>query len=222
VTQTSIPVKTPEGLAELRQRTQRLSQRHRTVLLLVDGKRALIEVQTLALQAGAPQSCMDDLLDLGLVVITQPTVPVTRYSAAPLEDSQQPDIWLDSESPPADALAPHAVNGAVIDDVASALELPQPTAPASPLQHFADGAPDEALEEARDILLRAVRQEAPLAGSLTLLRLRRVRTRDELQALMEEVELRICRPQRVLAAAQTLRRVRQLLSGQPESQPPTL
>jgi hypothetical protein len=242
VTLTSIPVKTPDGLAELRQRTRRLSQRHRTVLLLVDGKRALNEVQTMALQAGAPQSCVDDLLALGLIVITQPTVPVTRYSAAPMVDSQQPDIWLhsvmpesastedsqpsplpsiasasaDSELPCVRTLAPESVNG----DLASAHLMPA-SSPMSALQRLDDGEPDEALEEAREILLRAVRREAPLAGSLTLLRLRRARTREELHALIEEVEMRISRPQRILAATQTLRRVRQLLSGEPEPQPPT-
>jgi hypothetical protein len=246
VTLTSIPVKTPDGLAELRQRTRRLSQRHRTVLLLVDGKRSLIEVQTMALQAGAPQSCVDDLLTLGLIVITQPTVPVTRYSAALTVDSQQPDIWLHSDLPetagpsdsvvssaPASAsasasaepdlpetrtLAPDSVNG----DSASGHPEPLPSSPPSmsQLQRLDDGEPDEALEEARDILARAVRREAPLAGSLTLLRLRRARTRDELHALLEEVEIRISRPQRALAAQQTLRRVRQLLSGEPEPEPP--
>lgn len=245
MTLTSIPLKTPDGLAELRQRTRRLSQRHRTVLLLVDGKRPLIEVQTMALQAGAPQSCVDDLLALGLIVITQPTVPVTRYGAAPVVDSQQPDIWLhsalpepantddsavssmppiasispDSELPSVRTLAPDSVNG----DPANANSVlpPSSAAPMSASQPPDDAEPSQALDEAREILMRAVRREAPFTGSLTLLRLRRAHSRDELHALLEEVEMRISRPQRALAAQQTLRRVRQLLSGEPEPQPPT-
>ena len=78
----------------------------------------------------------------------------------------------------------------------------------------------EAINAAREILLRAVRQEAPLAGSLTLLRLRKARTADDLRALLDEVEVRISKPQRMLTAQQTLSRVRQLLSGQAEPQPP--
>jgi hypothetical protein len=228
---TSIPVKTPEGQAELSQRTRRLNQRQRTVLFLVDGKRTVVEVQTMALQAGAPPSCMDELLALGLIVVTQPTVPMTRYTAAQPNDVAPLDIWLesgmaqgepgrdpmvsaspsaDSELPPTRTLAPDSLDA----------DSPKALSPTSELQRLNDGEIDDALEEARGILLRAVRLEAPLAGSLTLLRLRRARTRDELYALMEEVEVRIARPQRVLAAAQTLRRVRQLLSGEPEPQPP--
>jgi hypothetical protein len=70
---------------------------------------------------------------------------------------------------------------------------------------------DAPLEEARDILLRAVRNEAPVAGSLTLLRLRRARSRAELELLLDEVETRIRKPHRMLATTQTMRRVRQLL-----------
>ena len=75
------------------------------------------------------------------------------------------------------------------------------------------GALDPAVVEARRILLRAVRAEAPIAGSLTLLRLRRARTRTDLAELLDEVEARITKPARSLAAAQTMRRVRGLLDG---------
>jgi hypothetical protein len=79
------------------------------------------------------------------------------------------------------------------------------------------GPPDSAFAEARVILLRAVRAEAPLAGSLTLLRLRRARTRAELNDLLDEVEARITRPRRSLAASQTLQRVRMLLGSRIDS-----
>ena len=51
----------------------------------------------------------------------------------------------------------------------------------------------------------------PVAGSLTLLRLRRARSRAELELLLDEVETRIRKPHRMLATTQTMRRVRQLL-----------
>jgi hypothetical protein len=70
---------------------------------------------------------------------------------------------------------------------------------------------ENSLEEARAVLIRAVRNEAPVAGSLTLLRLRRARTAGDLAEMLDEVEARISRPSRTLAAQQTLRRVRQLL-----------
>jgi hypothetical protein len=76
---------------------------------------------------------------------------------------------------------------------------------------------DDAFDQAREILLRAVRSEAPWAGSLTLLRLRRARSRSELEALLDEVEAHIHRPHRSLAAAQTITSVRQLLAKPTDS-----
>ncbi len=47
------PIKTALGADELRGRSRTLGQRHRTVLLLVDGRRSINEVVSLAQQAGA-------------------------------------------------------------------------------------------------------------------------------------------------------------------------
>jgi hypothetical protein len=58
-----IPVKTADGQAELSNRQRRLSQRHRSVLLLVDGRRSEAEVRRLARQAGAGDSCFGELID---------------------------------------------------------------------------------------------------------------------------------------------------------------
>ena len=76
---------------------------------------------------------------------------------------------------------------------------------------------DAPLEQARDLLIRAVRAEAPVAGSLTLMRLRRAHTRDELDALIDEVEARLSRPHRTLATTQLLRRVRRLIDAPVDS-----
>jgi hypothetical protein len=76
---------------------------------------------------------------------------------------------------------------------------------------------DSAFAEARLILVRAVRAQAPLAGTITLLKLRRARTREDLSNLLDEVESRITRPHRSLAATHTMRRVRQLLDGRADS-----
>jgi hypothetical protein len=64
---THAPNKTPLGHAELRHRTQALGQRHRTILLLVDGHRPLSEVLALAHKAGAQTIHFEDLVRLGLV-----------------------------------------------------------------------------------------------------------------------------------------------------------
>jgi hypothetical protein len=71
---------------------------------------------------------------------------------------------------------------------------------------------DAPLAEARELLIRAVRSAAPLAGALTLRRLRRAGTRPDLEALLDEVEQRLRKPHRSVIAAQTLRHVRHLLT----------
>jgi hypothetical protein len=79
---------------------------------------------------------------------------------------------------------------------------------------------DRPLDEARTLLLKAVRSEAPLAGVLTLLRLKRAATREALEALLDEVEQRLRKPHRRIIAAQTLRHVRHLLTLPASSRPP--
>jgi hypothetical protein len=47
------------------------------------------------------------------------------------------------------------------------------------------------------------------------MKLKRATTRDELEALLEEVEQRLRKPHRMIIAAQTMRHVRHLLSLPP-------
>jgi hypothetical protein len=175
------PVKTVEGQAELTHRTRRLSQRHRTVLLLVDGRRSVDEVLRQAAHAGVPAECFHELVALGLID-TEPVAHVELPLEAPADDSLLP---------PARPLLPES-SWTPLD------------APAN--------APDAPLEEARELLLRAVRNEAPVAGSLTMRKLRRAASREDLEALLDEVEQRIRKPRKQIIAAQTMRHVRHLLS----------
>jgi hypothetical protein len=78
---------------------------------------------------------------------------------------------------------------------------------------------DRPLHEARALLLRAVRSEAPVAGALTLLKLKRASTRESLESLLDEVEQRLRKPHRQIIAAQTMRHVRHLLSLPVSSRP---
>lgn len=218
-----VPVKTPEGQAELSQRTLRLSQRHRTALLLVDGRRSMVQVQTLAQQAGVPQSCVDELLQLGLIIVSQTTVALPRATTVTAAPPLQIDVLLDDPAPgpsqldaPDDSELP-ASRTLQPESVFTDSKQAEFTAADATISELAATRSDDAFDEARDILLRAVRAEAPVAGSLTLLRLRRARTRADLEALLDEVEARISKPQRQLAAGQTLRRVRQLLDGRRDS-----
>lgn len=210
----TVPVKTPQGQAELSTRARRLSQRHRTVLFLIDGKRGSAEVRAMASQAGVPESCFGELLALGMIELREPpsaapprSAPEVQHVELPLLLHESAHGSLDSLLPPSRTLYPSVSSDSTLGSV--------PPPPDSWLpSDLTDGNPDPAFVEARLILLGAVRAEAPLSGSLTMLRLRRARSRAELEALLDEVESRITRPHRSLAAAQTMRRVR-LLLGEP-------
>lgn len=227
-----IPVKTPEGQAELGQRQRRLSQRHRTVLLLVDGRRTEPEVRSLARQAGAPDSCFGDLLSLGMIALPTPsdappvtTVPIpapgTPAPEAPLHvDIPLDDLGTPSESPESVLPAARTLHPeSVLNDLAAG-DAAKGDPASTDFDALDSGATHDApLEEARGILMHAVRREAPLTGSLTMLRLRRARTRGELADLIDEVETRIVKPYRSLAAQQVLRRARHLLLARADPQP---
>ena len=89
-----IPVKTQLGVDELRGRARSLGQRHRTVLLLIDGRRSVGEVLNLAQQAGAQPSHFEDLLRLGMAelpaseVSTPAPPPEPRLRARPQTGAQ--------------------------------------------------------------------------------------------------------------------------------------
>jgi hypothetical protein len=89
MTTTTIPIKTPRGDEELRHRALRLGQRHRTMLLLVDGHRTLDEVLSLAKKAGAQSSHFDELVKLELVelpvVEVEPPAPAEVPEPAPVQ-----------------------------------------------------------------------------------------------------------------------------------------
>jgi hypothetical protein len=216
VATTNVPIKTPEAVAELSSRQRKLSQRHRTVLLLVDGRRPEDEVRQLAVAAGSPETCFDELLDLGMIsrpAPLEPEPPPKRPAAsrpAPLQSEPQETLAPDSVVsvlPPSLSLQPESHLDSSVNELAGAAMDALESEP------FDDQ--DAALEEARAILLRAVRAEAPVAGSLTMMRLRRARTREDIESLLEEVESRIFKPFKGLWASQTMARVRELLSTPP-------
>ena len=220
-----VPVKTPEAVAELASRQRKLSQRHRTVLLLVDGRRPEEEVRQMARAAGSPESCYDELVELGMIsrpapLDALPEAPV----AAPVEDEARvaPDESAPAGESVLSSLLPAAASLQPESHLDSSLnELSGAAMDALEAERQVGDGHDVALEEARAILLKAVKAEAPVAGSLTLLRLRRARTREDLEALLEEVEARIFKPFKGLWASQTMARVRELLATQPPLSAPS-
>lgn len=206
------PIKTPDGQAELATRSRHLSQRHRTVLLLVNGRRTEEQIRRLAEQAGAPPSCFDELLDLGMIIRPLPTMPIEvapypTLPPVPSVDLPLPDLDHEPPLPPAGALAPNStLNG----DLGGYEPWAMVETDYSDL-----GDLDGGLEQARDLLIRAVRTDAPVAGSLTLMRLRRARTREDLLGLLDEVVQRIAQPPREVEIARLIRRVRRLIADAP-------
>jgi len=209
-----VPVKTAEGQVELDTRRRGLSQRHRTVLLLVDGRRTEAEVREMAAQAGASPACFDELRALGLIAIA-PAAPPSPAPAAPTGGvvAQRDPAAHGAPVPLEDSLLPSVrslpPDTTVRDSVLGGRQPPDSWLP----DEEEEGAPlDEVVEQARTLLVRAVRQEAPLAGTLTVLRLRRARTRRALAELLDEVEARLGK-RRSLALSQTLASVRRLLES---------
>ena len=223
-----IPIKTPQGQAELGARARRVSQRHRTVLFLIDGKRSADEVRAMALKAGVPESAFGELIELGMIMLSEPsfsestsaarlngavTAPVSLHVDVSLPG---PDsvfaIGGDSMLPPSRSLFPESgSNDSSLGSITTAQAWLSADAAAAEPQD------DPVFVEARLILVRAVRAQAPLVGAITLLKLRRARSRGDLRNLLDEVEDRISRPHRSVASTHTMRRVRQLLAGRVDS-----
>jgi hypothetical protein len=117
-----IPAKTALGQEELRRRTGGLGQRHRTILFLIDGKRPLSEVLSLAQKAGAATNHFEDLVRLGYVEMPPeefaPTVPADALPAEepPAELAELTHVELtvpagDDDAPPP---VPETVSEAVV------------------------------------------------------------------------------------------------------------
>jgi len=240
------PQKTPEGIAELSARSRGLTQRHRTLLLLIDGQRSLDQVLHLAHQAGVPRAYMDELVALGLVVA--PAAAGAQGSALP------PLLPLVAAAPPLMEPAPArpapANPGAIDIELSSDFVVsgpgvgPSRGASVGPRLGPVEGTPgadleddsdpwddnesfgralstselsaldssDQSLAEARHVLLQALRQEAPVSGAVTMLRVRRARNREALVALLPEVEQKIGSQRHLSDAARILRRVHELLA----------
>ena len=160
---------------------------------------------------------LDELVGLGLIALPE-------AADLPMADDGVAHVELPLSGFPASALA----NSFADESLASAApSIPdfRPSAEESLLPAAASLLPesgwmaletgdgvDRPLEEAREILMRALRNEAPVSGSLTMLKLKRAATRNELEALLDEVEQRIRKPRKMIVTAQTLRHVRHLLS----------
>jgi hypothetical protein len=233
---TTVPFKTPLGHEELRSRANKLGQRHRTILFLIDGKRALAEVLSLAQQAGAATHHFEDLLRLGLVELPPDPSPP---AVAPPPDAEvdAPKLTAVELDVPADADEAVTVRAPLEIPVLDA-ELPPivedeplPPVPAAPpprrevpvLHHAVDSPPPdialplpdraeaEMLQQVRELLTDALRLDAPLFSARTFMRVRNAQSSSELIELVWEIQDHLSHKRRTRRELQSLQRARELL-----------
>ena len=220
-----VPVKTPLGQEEMRQRGRALNQRHRTVLFLVDGRRPLGEVLALAQQAGAQTSHFEELVRLGLVEVP---VEAADDSAAPADASpEQPGspeaapaievVELDAplmqagpevpQAAPAASAAPAPLPAEMLQPAARPLRARAPLRRAKPVEDFAAAS----LDEVRERLIDTLRLDAPLFSARMLIRVRGAHTARELIELVWEIEGHLSHVRRSRSELGSLQRARELL-----------
>ena len=180
------PSRPLDGVAELANRLRGLSQRHRTVLLLVDGQRRMSQILATAQAAGVQVAVFEELLTMGLVELP----PIAAHRPA-------------TRGQPGGRFVAAAV-GAV---AAARVELVHPATDSMVAIDRPAG------RGARAADARAARSEAPLAGTLHVDEAASAPPRvTSVEALLDEVEQRLRKPHRHVIAAQTLRHVRHLLT----------
>lgn len=232
------PVKTALGLDELRSRAHGLNQRHRTMLLLVDGTRPLSEVLALGLQAGARTSHFEDLVRLGLVDVAIEADPVapTPSQVGAIDAIDSGGIHTRSSAFAVEIDEPAAASAPGLEPARSAPRRPasaeradrsprSPTATAVRSTEADDAstsvlrqrralarADDEAVtQEVRGLLIDTLRIDAPLFAAMTLVRVRRAQTAKELINLVWEIERHLVSAPPQPAAMRSLYRARELL-----------
>ena len=75
-------VKTASGLDEVRTRALKLSQRLRTMLIMVDGTRTVAQLRQAQMALSAPPDFLANLVALGLVASDMATVPAASAAAS--------------------------------------------------------------------------------------------------------------------------------------------
>jgi hypothetical protein len=197
-----VPVRSPSGNAELQSRDRKLSQRLRTVLLLIDGKRSSTEIQAMALQAGASQDALTSLLAQGFVLAPEmdeaAITPPDEAGPAAQPVSQVPVQALRQAEQSVPAAAPlAAVNQTLADEPAS-------------ISNMLTGG--TRLSQGRMVLLDALKKHAPVAGAMLSMRVSRAAYREDLIALLDEVQSRLAKSSNPGEAAASLQKARALLT----------
>ena len=223
------PVKTPLGHQELRQRTQGLGQRYRTVLLLVDGRRTVAEVLTMAQQAGAQTAHFEELVRLGLVelpALPPPPPPEPPADVPTVEDgTRMAEVERESEAViEAEVLVAPAISEApgfepappAVQPVAAVSRTePAPAAPpvarAEPVVAVDMAVAERKLDDVRRLLIDILRRDTLLQRVFAPARVRGAQTQEELIGLVWEIERERAHARRKRGQLINLQRARELL-----------
>ena len=189
------PIRTPAGEDELRHRTRKLGQRHRTMLLLIDGRRSLDELLSLAQRAGAAVSHFDELMQLGLVEVAVETSMPESHA----RDATQAAVGAVPTEPA--AVVPAA-------EIAEPLLPPVDTDIAPKVEETPE---DRLLREVRDLLIDTLRIDSPLFGARTFFRVRSAQSTSELIELVWEIEEHLAHSRHSHDELVSLQRARELL-----------
>lgn len=224
-----VPTKTALGQEAVRRRTGEITQRHRTVLFLVDGRRPLSEVLSLAHQAGAATSHFEDLVRMGYVELPPEEPPAPPPAEAPLEVTPTAEITelavdVAAGATPQPEAAPAALPPPAIPPAAPPAidELPQrpimpprravpppPPPPAPPVVVLAEDQP--LLEQARAQLLECLRSDPQPNGGRLVERVRAAKGTADLIEAVWTMERGLHHHQRTHRGLIALQRARELL-----------
>jgi hypothetical protein len=239
-TMPAAPIRTAAGENELRHRTRKLGQRHRTVLLLIDGRRTLDELLSLAQQAGAAVSHFEELVELGLVELPAQAPAEPQPALGPAEEASTEGVQREAATPgeaeaavpavepepdqaplasPVDPLqAPiRNVGVAAPSEPVVATPLAQPVAPPVPTIHSdsessaEETAEERLLQQVRDLLIDTLRIDSPLFGARTFFRVRSAQSTSELIDLVWEIEDHLTHARHTRDELISLQRARELL-----------
>lgn len=224
-----VPTKTALGQEAVRRRTGEITQRHRTVLFLVDGRRPLSEVLGLAHQAGAATSHFEDLVRMGYVELPPEEPPAPPPAEAPLEAAPpaeittlavevtaEPEPEPPAAPPPSVPMARSPAAPPAIGELPRRPFLPPgrvvpppPPPPAPPVVVLAEDQP--LLEQARTQLLECLRSDPQPNGGRLVERVRGARGTAELIEAVWTMERGLHHHQRTHRGLIALQRARELL-----------
>lgn len=153
-------VKTDKGRDAMARRAPELGPRLRSMLILVDGKRNVAELDKLGAGLGGGAALLEQLLEHGWIAPHDPNGQPFQ-STAPLADS-----------PPAPVAAP------ALSTASSSTAAAAPAATVSPTLPFLD---------ARRLVVRFINDVAGPMGELTAIRVESCKTAAELQAQLPRV-----------------------------------